>query len=167
MDQHHYRLSANEQDRKQIKTQPLFHGDARRISDIMQGRHTRYDQDNHGRTTFRPGWPAQSACRAPEHAMLAEKSDLFRAGDTPTPVVPLPDILISEILGAQYFRYEGKRPGCVHRKCRYREAVPYWIRCASVCSVYSNFRYETDAPKVPKIEVHRKFVKLRYPVMPQ
>ena len=39
----------------------------------------------------------------------------------------------------------------MNRNFRYREAVPYWIGCVSVCSAYQNFRYETDAPKEPKI----------------
>ena len=46
--------------------------------------------------------------------------------------------LISEILGAEYFRFEGKRPGWVNGNFRYREEVSYWITgmCVSVCSVY-------------------------------
>ena len=43
--------------------------------------------------------------------------------------------LISEVFGAQYFRFEGNRLGKVNRNFRYREAVPYWIMCVSVCAV--------------------------------
>ena len=55
----------------------------------------------------------------------------------------------------------------MNRNFRYREAVPYWIMCVSVCSVYQKkLRYEADTPEVPKIKVHRKFVKLQYLCLP-
>ena len=55
----------------------------------------------------------------------------------------------------------------MNRNFWYREAVPYWIICVNVCSVHWNFRYETNAPKVPKIKVHRNICEITvYPAAP-